>query len=120
MNEHEKQYREGSLPMPNDLVGTWEVTVLSGRLPNMRRLGHIKVIKPHKGKLRGYNRTLLIKWGRFNIGFCKDCVMFLYGKVAFFDKVRKVNDNWLIGQYKLQSNNGKYGVGGYFRMRRKD
>ena len=120
MTDHEKQYREAFKPDATELIGTWEVTVLSGQLPNMRRLGHIKVIKPRKGKLRGYNRTLGIRWGRFNIGFCKDCVMFLYGSVAFFDKVRKANDKLLIGQYKLQANDGKFEIGGYFQMRRKD
>lgn len=107
-------------PDATDLIGTWEVTVLSGALPNTRRIGHVKVIKPHKGKLRGYNRTLGTKWGRFSIGFSKDCVIFQYGKVDFFDKVRRLNRNFLIGQYRLLANNSEYQIAGYFQMRRKE
>ena len=119
MTEYERKYREAYKPGPTDLIGTWEVTVLSGALPDMRRLGHVKVIKPRRGMLRGYNRTLLIRWGKFTVSFCKDCAMFLYGKVAFFDRVRKVDGNLLIGEYKIQGNDGKYRASGYFQMRRK-
>lgn len=121
MNQYEKQYCEGGLPDAYELAGAWKVTVLSGHLPNMLHLGHIKVIKLRKGKLRGYNRILLlIRWWRFRITFSKDCARFEYRGWQFFDKVRRVNRDHLIGQYKFINRTGKFELGGYFEMRRKD
>lgn len=121
MKEYEKLYNEASGPMPDDLIGTWEVTVLSGRLPNLRCYGHVKVIKPKKGTLRGYNQVLRIfRLGRFRITYSIQCARFHYGKWQFFDKVKKVNNDLLIGQYIFMTDFGRPETGGYFKMRRKD
>lgn len=120
MKVYEKLYNEGSVPMPDELIGIWGVTILSGSLPDMHRLGPIKVIEARDNSLRGYNRTLrFFKWGKFKIGFSEDCAMFMYGKIPFFDKVRKVSSDLLVGQYRLMGELGKFEVAGYFKMVRK-
>lgn len=120
MRVYEQMYHDAKLPLPNELIGTWDVTILSGPIPNMRRIGHVKVIRPQNAHLAGYNRTLLIfRWGRFTVTFSADSASFRYGKVRFFDRVRKVEEGLLIGQYKFINDAGEVEHGGYFKMQRR-
>lgn len=118
MNSPEQQYREASPPEPGDLIGKWKITVLSGRMPNMRRYGHVKVIKIKNGQLSGYNRILrFINLAKFTVIFRKTGAMFCYD-APFYDLVRKVDDDLLIGKYVLVRDSGMGDVTGYFEMRR--
>lgn len=108
-----REFEEATMPSPYDLAGRWCVSVLTGLLPNMRHLGHIKMIE--RGPvLTGYNKTLLWKWGKFHIYFATDYAMFKYDKYTFVDKVRMCSNGSLIGQYRVTL--GKPQFGGYFRM----
>ena len=104
------------LPTPNDLIGKHRVTILTGNLPDMSKLGHIKIIKSKKDKLVGHNRTCFIPWGWFDIFYCGEYVLFEYRNLQFFDKVIKVADGILEGTYIASAFGDTNELVGTFRM----
>lgn len=109
------KFEAAVLPMPNDLVGKWKIKVLTGALPDMSHLGHIKIIKRNKkGLLVGVNKVLCFTSGSFHIQFNLRQVIFQYDKYDFIDIVRKSQDGSLIGKYKAELGGLKFA--GWFRM----
>ncbi len=110
-------FEKAVLPIPHDLVGKWKVTVLTGALPDMSHLGHIKMIKRNKdGLLVGVNKVLCFTSGGFHIQFNQEQVVFRYDKYDFMDIVKKLSDGLLLGKYKAEL--GGLGFAGWFRMAR--
>lgn len=56
-------YAASVMPRQNELRGTYKVEMLWGIIPNLSRLGHIKIFK--EGSFFGYNVTSGRQWGHF-------------------------------------------------------
>lgn len=104
------------LPKISDLLGIHRVEITSGNMLNMSGLGHIKVIKIKGSSLVGHNRTAWIPWGWFDIHFHHDYVEFVYRHGKFTDKVWKVCDGVLGGDYRVILPSGLPELVGTFRM----
>lgn len=103
-----------------ELLGKWRIEILTGNLPDMSGLGHIKIIKSQGRRLVGYNRTLWIPWGKFDIHTYHDYWEFVYRNGKFYDRVWKVNDRILEGEYRSLLPKGLPQIVGTFRMVRKN
>ena len=100
-----------------DLTGKHRITILTGSLPDMSGLGHIKVIKRKGHFLVGHNEIFgFIPWGRFDIRMAGDGDTFIYRNRRFFDRVWKVAQGVIEGEYKAIMPEGLPEIVGTFRM----
>lgn len=119
MKNYEKEFGDAHRPHIFDLMGKWRVTVLTGGIPDMSHVGHIKAIEQKGGRLEGHNRLLwLIPWGYFDIHVSQKSAWFYYRNMDAADELRQADRNTLIGRYELDMGLLEGRVYGYFRMER--